>query len=205
MEEVRRSSGGVAGLTRLAVWDEDWGEWCSDVDVRTTVAAVGGDNKLPEAEVGCVTDDWDTAVGGGSVAPWWVKGMPPSSGGGGWEAGEGCVPDGWHIVRADGDEGGGTGCRGAGGGAVDIVGPVCDVAEDGEVGGEANNWLGECISGKPIKIGGFPPSGGGRGTEVILANNDWKEVAAGEYMEAMPGGSIWGGALCNDRRLLSRN
>lgn len=41
-----------------------------------------------------------------------------------------------------------------------------------------------------MKMGGLPPSGGGLGSVFILANNDWKEVAAGEYIEAMPGGSI---------------
>lgn len=72
--------------------------------------------------------------------------------------------------------------------------PDCEFTDEGDVGGEAIKWLGECKSGEPICIGGFIDIGGCLGTAVMLANKDWKEVE-GEYMEAIPGGNICGGPL----------
>lgn len=59
-------------------------------------------------------------------------------------------------------------------------------------------------------MGGLAASEGGRGgarpcgTAVMLANSDWKELE-GEYMEAMPGGSMCGGALEIQRKGEDRN
>lgn len=113
------------------------------------------------------TEDWGTLGGGGAA----------TAGGIDW----------WAVICGKVRPGECCDCD-------DTVGPVCEVTDEGEVGGEAIKWLGECKSGDPICMGGLTCMGGGLGTAVILANNDWNDVE-GEYMEAIPGGSIWGGAL----------
>lgn len=80
--------------------------------------------------------------------------------------------------------------------------PGCEETEAGDVGGEPIKWLGECKSGELIKIGGLAATDGGRGTAVILARSDWNDVD-GEYMDAIAGGSICGGALLKKSNAVS--
>jgi len=80
------------------------------------------------------------------------------------------------------------------GGVLGVEGLAQLEAQVGEVGGEASRWFGECRSGDPTSRPAGFPRGGPRGTAVILASSDWKELE-GEYMLAIPWGSMWGGAL----------
>lgn len=77
---------------------------------------------------------------------------------------------------------------------VGALGSAWDVTDDGDTGGDAIKWLGECKSGDPMLKGGLICIIGGRGTAVIFANSDWNDVE-GEYIGGIPGGNIWGGVL----------